>query len=81
MTNLTQQIDGKRFVVYADEKLTAFVELESAICNHQRLAGAIGWMSWCILTITVVCEYKLRHDQRGFDVFFLHLRETGLLWH
>jgi hypothetical protein len=23
--------DGKRFVVYADEKLTAFVELESAI--------------------------------------------------
>ena len=24
--------DGKRFVVRADEKLTAFVELESAIC-------------------------------------------------
>jgi hypothetical protein len=23
--------DGKRFIVYADEKLTAFVELESAI--------------------------------------------------
>jgi hypothetical protein len=23
--------DGKRFVVYADEKLTAFVELEAAI--------------------------------------------------
>ncbi len=23
--------DGKRFVVHADEKLTAFVELESAI--------------------------------------------------
>jgi len=34
--------DGKRFVVHADEKLTAFVELESAICNHQRLARAIG---------------------------------------
>jgi len=24
--------DGKRYVVRADEKLTAFVELESAIC-------------------------------------------------
>jgi hypothetical protein len=24
--------DGKRFVVHADEKLTAFLELESAIC-------------------------------------------------
>jgi hypothetical protein len=24
--------DGKRFVVRADEKLTAFVELEAAIC-------------------------------------------------
>jgi len=26
--------DGKRFVVHADEKLTAFVELERAICIH-----------------------------------------------
>jgi hypothetical protein len=24
--------DGKRFVVHADEKLTAFLELESATC-------------------------------------------------
>jgi hypothetical protein len=24
--------DGKRFIVRADEKLTAFLELESAIC-------------------------------------------------
>jgi hypothetical protein len=24
--------DGKRFVVHADEKLTAFLELEAAIC-------------------------------------------------
>jgi hypothetical protein len=30
------------FVVRADELLTAFVELESAICNHQRLAAAHG---------------------------------------
>jgi hypothetical protein len=29
----------ERFVVRADEKLTAFMELESAICNHQRLAA------------------------------------------
>jgi hypothetical protein len=33
--------DGKRFVVRADEKLTAFVELESAIRAGQRLAGAL----------------------------------------
>jgi hypothetical protein len=35
--------DGKRFVVHADEKLTAFLELESAIRADQRLATAIGW--------------------------------------
>jgi hypothetical protein len=29
--------DGKRFVVHADEKLTAFVELESAVHDDQRL--------------------------------------------
>jgi len=33
--------DGKRFVVRADEKLTAFLELESVIRNSQRLAPAI----------------------------------------
>jgi hypothetical protein len=26
--------DGRRFVVHADEKLTAFLELERAICIH-----------------------------------------------
>ncbi len=26
--------DGKRFVVRADEKVTAFVELERAVCIH-----------------------------------------------
>ena len=26
--------DGKRFVVRADEKLTAFLELERAVCVH-----------------------------------------------
>jgi hypothetical protein len=30
--------DGKRFVVHADEKLTAFVELESAIRGCGTLA-------------------------------------------
>jgi hypothetical protein len=30
--------DGKRFVVHADEKLTAFVELESAIRACGELA-------------------------------------------
>jgi hypothetical protein len=26
--------DGRRFVVHADEKLTAFMELERAVCIH-----------------------------------------------
>ena len=26
--------DGKRFVVHSDEKLTAFLELERAVCIH-----------------------------------------------
>jgi hypothetical protein len=28
--------DGKPFIVRADEKLTAFLELESAICGYSR---------------------------------------------
>ena len=28
--------DGKRFVVRADEKLTAFVELESVVCARGK---------------------------------------------
>jgi hypothetical protein len=31
---------GKRFVVHGDEKLTAFVELESAIRAGERLAAS-----------------------------------------
>jgi hypothetical protein len=27
-------VDGKRFIVRADEKLTTFVELERAVCIH-----------------------------------------------
>jgi len=30
--------DGKRFVVGADEKLTAFVELDAAICGCGELS-------------------------------------------
>jgi hypothetical protein len=34
--------DGKRFVVRADEKLSAFVELEAAIRDGQRFAPSHG---------------------------------------
>ena len=34
--------DGKRYVVYADEKLTAFLELEAAIQRLRRI-GLTGW--------------------------------------
>jgi hypothetical protein len=33
---------GKRFVVRADEKLTAFVELESAICRQKGITAMHG---------------------------------------
>ena len=33
--------NGKRFVVRADEKLTAFLELESAILGVRKCAGAV----------------------------------------
>ena len=31
--------DGKRFIVHADDKLTAFIELESAFIRTQRDVG------------------------------------------
>jgi len=34
--------NGKRFVVRADEKLTAFLELEVVVRNGQRLSAAIA---------------------------------------
>jgi hypothetical protein len=34
--------DGERFVVHADEKLTAFLELERAICVHLLTEQAAG---------------------------------------
>jgi hypothetical protein len=36
--------DGKRFVVQADEKLTAFLELEAAICDS--CLPRIGLTPW-----------------------------------
>jgi hypothetical protein len=38
----THRGDGKRFVVRADEKLTAFLELEAAI----RARPAVGCIPW-----------------------------------
>jgi hypothetical protein len=35
--------DGKRFVLHAEEKLTAFLELESVIRNGQRV-GSSDWL-------------------------------------
>jgi len=32
--------DGKRFIVHADEKLTAFLELERVTCESSRFSNA-----------------------------------------
>jgi hypothetical protein len=37
--------DGKRFVVHATEKLTAFRELERGICIHLLTVGAVN-LDW-----------------------------------
>jgi hypothetical protein len=55
--------DGKRFVVQADEKLTAFVELESGFApslhkikaNH-RAVPAVGCIAW--LGVGVLSRHK-----------------------
>jgi hypothetical protein len=38
--------NGKRYVVRADEKLTAFLELESTIPRLRRI-GLTGWQDFC----------------------------------
>ena len=40
--------DGKRFVVRADEKLTAFLELEAAVRICIELACQAGKIFWCL---------------------------------
>jgi len=37
--------DGQRFVVHADEKLTAFLELESAIRGHNLMVFGESYLS------------------------------------
>jgi hypothetical protein len=37
-----QRGDGKRFVMRADEKLTAFLELERAVCLHLLTVSMAG---------------------------------------
>jgi hypothetical protein len=41
--------DGKRFVVRTDEKLTAFVELESAIRETNFVLSALSWVKIVIV--------------------------------
>jgi len=50
--------DGKRFVVRADEKLTAFLELESAICACGELSRQAGEIS------PKLPEYENPHSTR-----------------
>src|SRR5437016_12045078 len=44
--------DGKRFVVHADEKLTAFMEPESAICAYGELPRQAGEI------VSKLCAYE-----------------------
>ena len=53
--------DGKRFVVRADEKLTAFLELEAAIRPSQRLSQ-LGTKQ----VLTTQCRHVVSDGQSGF---------------
>ena len=55
--------DGKRFVVHADEKLTAFVELESAIRAFE--SGALDVSDKFRRSSALLC-FVTRFDQRRF---------------
>ena len=51
--------DGKRFVAHADEKLTAFVELEAAIST-----GASGWLHRLVRRHSAQLHSLVRADCR-----------------
>jgi hypothetical protein len=40
--------DGKRFIVHADEILTAFLELETAIRTDSLSMAAVAWTVWLV---------------------------------
>jgi hypothetical protein len=55
--------DGKRFVVHADEKLTAFMELEAVIRAAERLEDARGreiTLDNCRGSIKSLLDYVIR---------------------
>ena len=68
--------DGKRFVVRTDEKLTAFVELESAI----RARPAVGWSTWVAAfddnsfcnEITAFLTFAVCPEGRRLTIFRVH---------
>jgi hypothetical protein len=53
--------DGKRYVVQADEKLTALVELESAIRLDTKSGGYIAWRRVKIQAKRCVMFAVIRH--------------------
>jgi hypothetical protein len=57
--------DGKRFVVRADEKLTAFVELEESRANHrasQSKGSARGARNAGMIVVAISCDASLNND-------------------
>jgi hypothetical protein len=59
--------DGKRFVVHADEKLTAFVELEAAIRASSRLSWQPTQLFKTSYGPLIFLELR-RPDPREFDM-------------
>ena len=55
--------DGKRFVVHADENLTAFLELESAI----SACGELSWQAGEIFAKLGVATPILNQAENFFD--------------
>jgi hypothetical protein len=58
--------NGKRFIVRADEILTAFVELESAICPRGRAVGCSdGCQCWTAIRFTLPNSSNSHRYQLG----------------
>ena len=67
--------DGKRFVARANEELTAFIELESAICQRVKdweiiddISRKAGWTSGCISKGRDIFVVVAQCDGKRFSV-------------
>jgi hypothetical protein len=65
--------NGKRFVVHANEKLTAFLELESVIRESGRIAG-LGPLSGIMISADSTALKRKKYDEHQRSCTSYHLQ-------